>query len=98
MIAINIIDNNIWVVGIITAYDEVLSESDDILKIGTHDKYFSLCHKKWRFNIEHGIHIFGGAFDLTEEDAELIRCHLEKKYGIPFDENGRLDYKKIYGD
>jgi hypothetical protein len=85
---------NSRIIGYIDHLDSVQSRSfgiDDRLESVTHEDLFGKVLKGWRWDYDRGLEFSIYASGLSDEDFELIRNHLEKKYKIPFYENGYHD-------
>ena len=84
-----LIDGNI--IGIIDAYGAVHSQfTGEELKCHA-DYWYSTNHGNWRWDWDKSIHWFMSESKLNSAQLDAVRNHLNKKYGIPFWDNGHHD-------
>lgn len=85
------------IVGVIDYQDAVHSHilynyAEDHSDYLNHANYFPhITHKRWRWTYNDGIKVSVGSDSLSEEDADFIRNHLRRKYGVRFTDEGRID-------
>ena len=88
-----------WIVGVVLHNDAVESEFvplGECLMHGDFWEFSVLCRWRWRVNDGFDISIFDQGVKLTEEQWDFVQRHIERKYNIPFDDEGHFDHKKFY--
>lgn len=81
------------IIGVIDAYGAVHSEftGDEVKTHELLNKANRNAHCRWRWNHRESLHWFTLESKPTEEQMEVIRAHLTKKFGLLWWENGHHD-------